>query len=174
MRLYVLSDAFSPLVAYMYRGGFARAHRAIPQILPISPITAPFNETDAIQKTAALRSRRGQEGPAFGKTVASCRTWHGGRRSEFLAIGKSCSSVKSGAPDSQHVMIADKHCFELYGYDVLIDDELCRGCHGSTRAVALSANTKEDYQLKSDMLHDGLDIVDVEARLRGDERSWWF
>ena len=58
-----------------------------------------------------------------------------------------------------------------YGYDVLIDDQLKPWLIEVNASPSLSANTKEDYQLKCDMLHDCLDIVDVEARLRGDERS---
>ena len=71
----------------------------------------------------------------------------------------------------QKVIINDRHCFELYGYDVMIDDALKPWLIEVNASPSLSANTKEDYQLKCDMLHDCLDIVDVEARLRGDERS---
>jgi len=34
---------------------------------------------------------------------------------------------------------------------------------------SLTANTKEDYSLKSDMLNDVFDVVDVEGKLQGDE-----
>ena len=71
----------------------------------------------------------------------------------------------------QKVMIHDKACFELYGYDIMLDSDLTPWLIEVNASPSLSANTKEDYQLKCDMLHDCLDIVDVEARLRGDERS---
>ena len=34
---------------------------------------------------------------------------------------------------------------------------------------SLSANTKEDYTMKSEMLNGMLDVVDMEGVLRGDE-----
>ena len=36
---------------------------------------------------------------------------------------------------------------------------------------SLSANTKEDYKLKFDLLNDMFDIVDVEKRMQGDEEQ---
>jgi hypothetical protein len=34
---------------------------------------------------------------------------------------------------------------------------------------SLTANTKEDYALKTDLLNDVFDVVDVEGKLKGDE-----
>ncbi len=37
--------------------------------------------------------------------------------------------------------------------------------------VQLTANTREDYDLKFKMLHDTLDVVDMEGKLKGDEST---
>ena len=85
----------------------------------------------------------------------------------------------------QPVMIHDKHCFELYGYDVMIDDALkpwlievnaspslaatrmklrpLTPAPPSSRSPSLTA--REDYVLKCEMLSDVLDVVDCEAKL---------
>ena len=68
-----------------------------------------------------------------------------------------------------NVMINDKHCFELYGYDVMIDDTLKPWLIEVNASPSLSANTQEDYVMKCEMLNDVLDIVDVDGRLKGDE-----
>jgi tubulin polyglutamylase TTLL9 len=75
----------------------------------------------------------------------------------------------------QHVMINDKHCFELYGYDVIIDAELKPWLLEVNASPSLSANTKEDYLMKTEMLHGMLDIVDMEGLLQGTEEhvSGW-
>ena len=66
----------------------------------------------------------------------------------------------------QHVMINDKHCFELYGYDIIIDAELKPWLLEVNASPSLIANTREDYLMKTEMLHGMLDIVDMEGKYR--------
>mmetsp|Transcript_16327 Transcript_16327/g.19305 ORF Transcript_16327/g.19305 Transcript_16327/m.19305 type:complete len:219 (+) Transcript_16327:1075-1731(+) len=69
----------------------------------------------------------------------------------------------------QGVVIQDKHCFELYGYDILFDDALKPWLVEVNASPSLSANTAEDAQLKTTMLTAMLDIVDMEGKRDGDE-----
>lgn len=94
-------------------------------------------------------------------------------------------------------MINDRHCFELYGdiieksyfkilfiqmyfhyslgYDIIIDQDLKPWLLEVNASPSLTANTREDYLMKTEMLHGMLDIIDMEGLLQGDEEhvSGW-
>ena len=71
----------------------------------------------------------------------------------------------------QNVVINDKQCFELYGYDVLIDENLKPWLIEVNASPSLSANTHEDYIMKTNVLSDMFDILDMEGKLEGDEEQ---
>lgn len=75
----------------------------------------------------------------------------------------------------QHVMISDRHCFEVYGYDIIIDQDLKPWLLEVNASPSLTANTREDYLMKTEMLHGMLDVVDMEQVLTGNEEhvSGW-
>lgn len=67
------------------------------------------------------------------------------------------------------VMINDKQCFELYGFDVMLDDALKPWLIEVNSSPALTATSKGDFDHKYQLLSDVLDVIDVEGRRTGEE-----
>merc|ERR1711972_618481 len=58
-----------------------------------------------------------------------------------------------------NAMIHDKHCFELYGYDIMIDRDLKAWLIEANAGPSFTASSDDDYLLKFSVLSDCLDIV---------------
>lgn len=71
--------------------------------------------------------------------------------------------------DAWQVMMQDKHCFELYGYDIMIDDCLKPWLIEVNASPSLTADTPADHAMKCGLLEDMLDVLDIEERRSGDE-----
>ena len=124
LRIYVLVTSYSPLTVYMYRAGFARfsSYRYNTNAKNLGDNYVHLTNV-AIQKT----------GPGY-DAGAGCK-WPL-RNLKLYLLGKYgveatdhlFNSIQDICINSllsvQKVMINDKHCFEMYGYDIMIDDEL--------------------------------------------------
>ena len=71
----------------------------------------------------------------------------------------------------QKTMINDKHCFELYGYDILIDANLKAWLIEVNASPSLLANTQQDRELKVAMLDDTFTVIDMEKVLTNEEEQ---
>lgn len=56
-------------------------------------------------------------------------------------------------------MINDKHCFECYGYDVLIDSNLKSWLIEANASPSLTSTSEGDRVLKMGLLNDAFNIV---------------
>jgi len=59
----------------------------------------------------------------------------------------------------QSVIINDKHCFEMYGFDILIDANLKSWLLEVNASPSLTTTTEVDRKLKMQLLQDTFEIV---------------
>jgi len=59
----------------------------------------------------------------------------------------------------QNVIINDRHCFEVYGFDILIDDNLKPWLIEINASPSLSTTTETDRILKMQVINDAFNIV---------------
>nr|CCA21141.1 tubulin polyglutamylase putative [Albugo laibachii Nc14] len=162
MRLYALVPSFSPLEVYIYRGGFARFTNTRYSMNSTDISNTFIHLTNvAIQKTS--ENYNSQHGGKWDLHNLKCfmMAKHGVDRVDQLFYEIQCVIIKS-LLSVEKIIINDKHCFELYGYDIMIDQNLKPWLLEVNASPSLSANTASDYQLKCGMLYEMLDIIDIE------------
>lgn len=60
------------------------------------------------------------------------------------------------------MIVTDKRCFELYGFDIMIDSDLKPWLIEVNGSPSMTANTPIDRNLKLGLLDDTLTIVNIE------------
>ncbi|RNA32432.1 putative tubulin polyglutamylase TTLL9 [Brachionus plicatilis] len=168
MRIYVLVTTFNPLKAYLYREGFARLSGTRFSLNSIGD-TYVHITNNAIQKQAPNYDP--DKGAKW--SMQNLRQYliakHGLGEVETMFRLMDEIFIKS-LQSVQKTIINDKHCFELYGYDILLDSDLKPWLIEINASPALTASSQEDYELKFRLLDDTLTIVDMENRLNGKEK----
>uniref|UniRef100_A0A0M3IL57 Tubulin--tyrosine ligase-like protein 9 n=1 Tax=Ascaris lumbricoides TaxID=6252 RepID=A0A0M3IL57_ASCLU len=66
-------------------------------------------------------------------------------------------------------LLEDPHCFELYGYDILLDERLKPWLLEVNASPSLTASSQEDFEMKYRILSHMLDVLDLENKLTGIE-----
>lgn len=161
LRLFVLVTSYKPLKVWKYREGFARVcFEQYSNSKTDDPNKALFGHLTNV---------------SFQKQSNSYNNVHGGKFpfSSFLLylelnFGKTkmnnllrdvdalyLQSLKS----VQNVIISDKHCFELYGFDVLIDENLKPWLVEVNASPSLVSTTTHDKKMKKKLISDLCDIV---------------
>ncbi|TYZ59530.1 hypothetical protein PybrP1_003448 [[Pythium] brassicae (nom. inval.)] len=169
LRLYALVPSFAPLEIYLFRGGFARFTNARYSNNPSDIANSFIHLTNvAIQKTSENYNKKHGGKWDLRNLKLYMMSKHGPERINKLFFEIQMVIIKS-LLSIEKIMINDKHCFELYGYDIMIDENLKPWLLEVNASPSLSANTASDYQLKCGMLNDMLDIIDVENNKPGGE-----
>jgi tubulin polyglutamylase TTLL9 len=164
LRLYCLVTSYSPLTVWLSREGFARfSFQRYDLTKGNISDTAVHLTNVAVQK---LADDYDGGGAGCKWSLAQVRQYVESRHGPDATAGlfnrierMIVRSLQAVAP----VIIADNHCFELYGYDVLFDADLKPWLIEVNASPSLTADTEEDRQLKVAMLSDMLSVLDLEG-----------
>ncbi|CAG9461997.1 unnamed protein product [Pedinophyceae sp. YPF-701] len=163
LRIYALVTSYRPLRAYLYRGGFARftktrfsMHRGA-----LEDLYVHLTNTAVQKHNPDYDASRGAKWSlhALKQYMAS----HHGWRATDQCFGMIQALILRALMAVEGILIQDKHCFELYGYDVMIDADMRPWLIEVNASPSLSADTPSDYALKYVMLNDMVDVVDMEG-----------
>eukprot|EP00931_Biecheleriopsis_adriatica_P076601 TRINITY_DN50293_c0_g1_i1.p1 TRINITY_DN50293_c0_g1~~TRINITY_DN50293_c0_g1_i1.p1 ORF type:complete len:534 (+),score=112.57 TRINITY_DN50293_c0_g1_i1:142-1743(+) len=170
MRLYVCVTSYQPLTVYMHRGGFCRFSMS-----RYSSDKSNLSDLGSHLTNVAVQKHSGKA--AYKRTGAK---WDVNNLKTYLlttvglaTVNRLFSDIEAIVIHSllsvQKVMINDKHCFELYGYDILIDTDYKPWLLEVNASPSLTANTMADYDMKFGLLDDVLTLLDIEKYLAGSE-----
>ncbi|XP_054719711.1 polyglutamylase complex subunit TTLL1-like isoform X2 [Uloborus diversus] len=158
LRIYVLVTSFRPLKAYIYRLGFCRfCHvKYSGNIKELDNMFVHLTNVSIQKQADEYNSVHG------GKwTIQNLQLYLEGTRGKEVTdklfdnirwlIMHSLKSVAS-------VMVSDRHCFECYGYDIIISDDLKPWLIEVNASPSLTATTSNDRVMKQKLIEDIFNI----------------
>ncbi|KAL5475649.1 hypothetical protein EMCRGX_G025491 [Ephydatia muelleri] len=159
LRLYVLVTSYRPLKAYMYRLGFCR-FCTVRYSKSVTELDNMF-----LHLTNVSIQKHGDEynDSHGGKwTVDNLMLFLEGTRGREAA-DKLLDDIQWLIVHSlkavQNVMLSDRHCFECYGYDILIDSNLKPWLLEVNASPSLTSTTPSDRVLKATLISDVINIA---------------
>ena len=159
LRLYCLVLSYRPLVAYLHAQGFARFC-----VLKYSMTAIDDEDLGAHLTNVAFQKTEEDYNAVHGGKWTFANLWlylqgsHGHTATENLYNDISFVLVQS-LKAVVAAILNEKHSFELYGYDVLIDTALRPHLIEVNASPSLTVSTENDKFLKEEVLYDTLNLV---------------
>ena len=171
LRIYVLVTSYQPLTVYLYRTGFARFthHRYTTNTEDITNNYIHLTNV-AVQKT----SEKYNETTGGKWDIRSLKLYlvsKYGRDAVVTAFNMIQELILKAIKSVQKIIINDKHCFEIYGYDILLDKDLKPWLLEINASPSMTANTPHDFELKCGLIDDVFTIIDLEKVMTGTEEQ---
>ena len=159
LRVYVLVTSYRPLRAYVHRLGFCRFCTVNYTAITDSPEDLFVHLTNvSFQKQS--KDYNDVHGGKW--TLENLRVYIEGTRGK-AASDKLFDDINwifvQALKAVQGVMINDRHSFEMYGFDILIDASLKPWLIEVNASPSLSATTVSDRLLKATVINDVFSIV---------------
>ena len=159
LRLYVVVCSYRPLRVYLSRLGFARFCN-VKYTNEICELDNQFMHLTnvAIQKHGEeYNEQHGNKWPlSCLRLYLESNHGHAPTRALFEQID---TIVVHSLKACQNVIVNDRHCFELYGYDLLIDADLKPWLIEVNASPSLSSTTFSDRVMKAKVIKDTLRVV---------------
>ncbi|KAF4323777.1 hypothetical protein JM18_001003 [Phytophthora kernoviae] len=169
LRMYVLVLSYRPMQALVHREGFARFCNVKYSAAP-DDMDNPFMHLTnvAVQKNNEdYNSNHGGKWSVANLCLYVEATRGRGAGEKLL---RDIHAVMLHALRAvQNVIINDPHCFECYGYDIIVDDNLKPWLVEVNASPSLSTTTLEDRNMKSRLLRDVIELA-VAADAGPDQR----
>lgn len=174
LRVYVLVTQYEPLRAYMYREGLARFASAPYSTAPehlgdifrhltnysINKSAPNFQENKELQ---ADNQGHKWSLSALNRHLRCCGTdvnlmWS---RTMDLVVKTLLAVEPAIGAHVKRVEVPQGTCFEIYGFDVLVDDNLKPWIIEVNMCPSMATDSPLDWQVKSSLLTDALNLVGV-------------
>ena len=169
MRIYVLCLSYQPLKVYLYREGFARFANT-----PYSTAKSDLKNQYIHLTNHAIQKRDVDYDPEVDDLKMPIRdlyahilSKHGQEAADRCFAGIH-SVIINALRSVQQVMINDRHCYELYGYDVMIDENLRPWLIEVNASPSMSSDSQTDADLKAALLDDTFTALDAEEMFEED------
>lgn len=160
MRIYALVTSYQPLVIYLNRSGFARFTHMRYDIGDLSNTEAHLTNVAVQKRSDNYDEDRGGKW-LLDKLRLYLASKYGMEKVDECFYNVQQIIIKTLSSVTK-VMMSDKRCFELYGFDILIDANLRTWLLEVNGSPSMTANTPADKQLKVGILDDVFTTLDLE------------
>jgi len=159
LRIYVLVTSYRPLRVWEFTQGFARFTN-----VKYSTDRDQMNNVEIHLTNVAIQKHGEDYNNKHGNkwNLNNLRTWLTGNFGHERAhdcLRKIRGIEVHSLLAVQQNIINDKHCFELYGYDIIIDSDLKPWLIEVNASPSLSATTKSDRIMKKKLINDTFAVV---------------
>ena len=168
IRFYVLVVSYNPLKVWLYREAFARFSTVRYNMETIEDNIVHLTNV-GIQNLAPDYDPERDCKWSFASLRRYMTARHGNERVDELLCAIDELVIYS-LKSVQKTIINDMHCFEMYGYDIMLDVDLKPWLLEVNASPSLTASSPVDYDLKFRLLDDLLNVIDMENRLTGKEK----
>ena len=171
LRIYVTVTSFNPLEAFIYQEGFARLATSLFSLNPHDLSNKFIHLTNySIQKNAVDRNLDQFNGiDQADQIYGGCKISLASLRKNFIRMRINYDDIWAKVEDivlktlvcANNEISYNPCCFELFGFDIIIDDNL--DCHliEVNSSPSLARDTLLDDMIKQRLIDETIDLVDV-------------